>query len=79
MKSYNDYLETLKKMVQFRNLFQELNGKKISEITEDVIQHIQNSCVCDYYDKHDQIGDFYFVDADEVFELFEALDRKSVV
>ena len=79
METYSDYLQVLKKMEQIQKLLLEMKDKKISEISEEKNQYLQNLSVRNSYDQQDQIGDLYFVDADDVFSLLEELGEAEMV
>ena len=77
MKKYSDYLEVLKRMERIQKLLLEMKGKKISEISDEKTEYLQKISIRDSYDPQDQIGDLYFIDPEDVFELFNELDEAA--
>ena len=75
MKSYSDYLEVLKKMEQIQKMLLEMKDKKISEISDEKTEYLQKISVRDTYDSQDDIADLYFIDPEDVFELFYELSE----
>ena len=74
MKQYSDYLKVLKKMEQIQKLLLEMDGKKISEISDKKRKQIQDICDMSEFDADSEIEDFYFIDPNAVFDLFMELD-----
>lgn len=74
MKPYSDYLEVLKKMEQIQKLLLEMKDKQISEVSDEKMEYLQKLSIYDSHDPQADIYDLYFIDPEDVFELFNELD-----